>query len=452
MENSIIAAIDIGTTKIVAIAGRKNADNKFEILGFGTVPSKGIKRGAVLNIEEAIESIRAALDKAAENSGIKLSEVYVGIAGQHIRSTKARTTYTLPSVDHEISAPDLVFLKNKVLELAIDQGEEILHVIPQTFIVDSEVGIKNPVGMSGRQLEGNYHVVVAQMASVSNIKKCVNRVALKVNGLILEPLASSAAVLTNDEKEIGVALVDIGGGTTDIAVFHDGVIVHTAVIPLGGNVITSDIKQAFNILERQAEELKKQYGSALPEKSQEEIIISVPGLKGRPPKEMSLNTLSLIIKARIEEIVHAVMFQLEVSGKARKLGAGMVICGGGSLLKNVRQLFSHLTGYDVRIGYPNEYLTSDVVEEINQPQFATSVGLIMKGFEMQQTAHETKKTIEIMTGKEPEEKEEPAKPDKKQKEKKKQRDEDAPEGEKVKLLDLFKTKVSKFFDDDDNEL
>ncbi|HPG72868.1 MAG TPA: cell division protein FtsA [Bacteroidales bacterium] len=448
MENSsIIAAIDIGTTKIVAIAGRKNSENTFEILGFGTVPSKGIKRGAVLNIEEAIESIKAAVDTAVNASGIKMSEVYVGIAGQHIRSTKSRTTYALPSIDHEIGHADLEFLKNKVLELGLDPGEEILHVIPQTFIVDNEIGIKNPVGMSGRQLEGNYHVVVAQIASVSNIKKCVNRMGLKVNGLVLEPLASSAAVLTGDEKEIGVALVDIGGGTTDVAIFHDGVLMHTAVIPLGGNVITSDIKQAFNILERQAEELKKQYGSAIFDKSQEEIIISIPGLKGRPPKEMSLKDLSVIIKARVEEIIHAVLFQIEVSGVSKKLGAGMVICGGGALLKNIRQLFSHISGYDVRIGYPNEYLSSELVEEINQPQFATSVGLIMRGLELQSGKNSLQKNYDLSKTIENDDNETPQKS---KENRKKEKSDNA--ASRPSLMDKFKNSVSKFFDEDEDKL
>jgi len=263
----------------------------------------------------------------------------------------------------------------------LEAGEEILHAIPQSFIVDSEVGIKHPVGMSGKNLEGNFHVVIGMVASANNIKKCVNRVGLAVNSLILEPIASAAAVLTEDEKEIGVVLVDIGGGTTDVAVFHDSIIQHTAVIPIGGNAITNDIKQTYTILERQAEELKKQYGSAVQEKSKEGVVISIPGLKGRKPRELPLNELSYIIQARMEEILHAIVFQIETSGCKNKLGAGIVICGGGSLLKNLRQLCSFITGMDVRIGYPNEHLESNVVDSINQPQFATSIGLIMKGYE-----------------------------------------------------------------------
>ncbi|HQP03817.1 MAG: cell division protein FtsA [Bacteroidales bacterium] len=465
MDNSIIAAIDIGTTKIVAITGKRNSENKYEILGFGTVPSKGIKRGSVLNIEEAIETIRLAVEKASEISGIKLSEVYVGIAGQHIRSMPARTTVSFGSPDHEIVSADIEFLRKKVNEVSVETGEEILHVIPQSYIVDREVGIKNPVGMCGRQLEGNFHVVIGQMAAISNIRKCVNRLAIKVNDLILEPLASSSAVLTCDEKEIGVAMVDIGGGTTDLAIYHDGMIVHTAVIPFGGNAITSDIRQYFNILERQAEELKKQYGSAIYEKSQEEIIITIPGLKGRPPKELSLSKLTMITKARVEEIIHAVMFQIETSGVADKLGAGIVICGGGALLKNIRQAFSYITELDVRVGYPNEYLNSDVVEEINQPQFATAVGLIMKGYELQNTVVAKKEPFDLIKDtfpgdSQPDEKEmrklkekERKEREKAEKEEKKKAklDDDDDDKEKTSFMDKIKTTVSKLFDEDDNK-
>ncbi|HXK81284.1 MAG TPA: cell division protein FtsA [Bacteroidales bacterium] len=380
-DNSIIAAIDIGTTKIVALAGKKNDAGKFEILGFGSVPSKGIKRGVVLNIEDTVQSIKAAVEKACSPTGLRLNEVFVGIAGQHIKSTKTRSSISFESFDKEISETDIQNLTEKVYDIALEAGEEILHAIPQSFIVDSEVGIKHPVGMSGKNLEGNFHVVIGMVASANNIKKCVNRVGLAVNSLILEPIASAAAVLTEDEKEIGVVLVDIGGGTTDVAVFHDSIIQHTAVIPIGGNAITNDIKQTYTILERQAEELKKQYGSAVQEKSKEGVVISIPGLKGRKPRELPLNELSYIIQARMEEILHAIVFQIETSGCKNKLGAGIVICGGGSLLKNLRQLCSFITGMDVRIGYPNEHLESNVVDSINQPQFATSIGLIMKGYE-----------------------------------------------------------------------
>jgi cell division protein FtsA len=437
-DNKIVAAIDIGTTKIVALAGQKNSTGKFEILGFGSVPSKGIKRGVVLNIEDTVQSIKAAVEKACSPSGLRMNDVFVGIAGQHIKSTKTRTSISLETYDTEISKNDIEILTQKVHEMALEAGEEILHVIPQSFIVDKEVGVKNPVGMSGQNFGGNFHVVVGMVASANNIKKCVNRVGIAVNSLVLEPLASAAAVLTDDEKEIGVALVDIGGGTTDVAVFHDGIISHTAVIPIGGNAITNDIKQAYTILERQAEELKKQYGSAVQEKSKEGVVISIPGLKGRKPRELPLNELSFIIQARMEEILHAVVFQLEISGCKNKLGAGIVLCGGGSLLKNLRQLCSYITGMDVRIGYPNEHLESNVVDSINQPQFATSIGLIMKGYEYIEE-NEMKSNdvyanigidedVEEETNSEVENEEKPDRPG---------------------ILTKFKTKVSRLFEEDD---
>jgi cell division protein FtsA len=437
-NNQIIAAIDIGTTKIVALAGRRNQQGKFEILGFASVPSQGVKRGVVLNIEDAVQSIRNAVEKASQPSGLSLHEVFVGIAGQHIKSTKSRSSISLESYDTEISAKDIEVLTDKIYQMALGPGEEILHVIPQSFIVDKEVGIKNPIGMSGNKLEGNFHVVIGMVASANNIKKCVNRVGITVNSLILEPLASAAAVLTDDEKEVGVALVDIGGGTTDVAVFYDGMIKHTAVIPLGGNVVTSDIKQAFTILERQAEELKKQYGSAIQEKAKEEVVISVPGLKGRKPRELPLNNLSYIIQARMEEILHAVIFQIENSGYKDKLGAGIVLCGGGALLKNLRQLSSYITGIDVRIGYPNEHLDDTAIDDINQPQFATSIGLLMKGLEFVEEAEKVNK--EMFMNLEKNESEETEDSD----------SEEAEHEERHSIFDKLKTKVSKLFDEEDS--
>ncbi|NLA24226.1 MAG: cell division protein FtsA, partial [Bacteroidales bacterium] len=275
---------------------------------------------------------------------------------------------------------------------------------------------------------------------------------LKVNDLILEPLASSAAVLSNDEKEVGVALVDIGGGTSDVAVFHDGVLVHTAVIPMGGNLITSDIKSAYNILERQAEELKLQYGSAIPEKTQEGFIITIPGLKGRPPKQISLVDLNMIIKARVEEIVHAVKFQIELSQKEDQLGAGIVICGGGALLKNIRQLISHLTNYDVRIGYSTEHLSSNVVEEINQPQFATSLGLIMKAYEMQNENNNVKSKLGLQETKQEAETEQEVEEVETRKKSKRQKTKRQKQGDESSsnLIDKLKDKMSRLFEEDED--
>ena len=248
--------------------------------------------------------------------------------------------------------------------------------------MDKESGVRNPVGMSGRRLEANFHIVIGKVASAKNIQKCVNRANIAVNALVLEPLASADAVLTTDEKEAGVALVDIGGGTTDIAVFYDGIIRHTAVIPFGGNVITKDIKEGCSILSRQAEQLKVQFGSALGDMEPENKIVSIKGISGREPKEISLKTLANIIQARMEEIIEAIIFEIENSGYADRLGAGISLTGGGSMMKNLPQLMNFKTGMDVRVGIPKAFYSSEMVNDASTPIFATGVGLILKGFEM----------------------------------------------------------------------
>jgi cell division protein FtsA len=395
-KDKIVAAIDIGTTKIVAIIGKKNDSGKMEILGYGNTRSTGVKRGIVMNIEQTVNAIRQAVDLAEAQANIKITEAYVGIAGQHIRSMRNRGYINRNSYDEEISAEDVKFLVDDMHKIPIDVGEEIIHVLPQSFIVDNETGVKNPVGMFGKRLEANFHIVIGQTAAANNIKKCVNRAGINVKKLVLEPLASSDAVLTDDEREIGVALVDIGGGTTDVAVFYDGIIRHTAVIPFGGNIVTQDIKQGCNILERYAEQLKVKYGSSLADKAQENKVVSIPGINGRQPKEISFKNLAHIIQSRMEEIIAQVYFEIEASGMSQYLGAGVVLTGGGALLKNLNQLVAFKTGMDVRIGLPNQSIQSDVIEELNQPMFATSVGLMLSGFhEDGACCVEAKPTIEL---------------------------------------------------------
>lgn len=378
--NDYVAAIDLGTTKIVTLIGKKNPNGKFQILSYSKTPSTGIKRGVVLNIEETVASIQRTVEEAQAQSGIILGDVFVGIAGQHIRSIKNRGYINRDSIESEITADDVQKLINDMHKIPIEVGEEILHVLPQDFIVDNEPGVR-PVGMMGRRLEANFHIVIGQTASAKNIEKCVNRVGLKVNDLILEPLASSEAVLTDDEKEAGVVLVDIGGGTTDVAMFYDGIVRHTAVIPFGGNVITNDIKEGCSILFRQAESLKVQFGSALGDMAPEDKIVTIPGISGRDPKEISFKSLAYIIQSRMEEIIDAVNYEIDNSGYAEKLSAGIVLTGGGALLRHLSQLVKFKTGLDVRIGYPNEHLSADTSEEINQPMYSTAIGLILKGHE-----------------------------------------------------------------------
>ncbi|MGC9373975.1 MAG: cell division protein FtsA [Bacteroidales bacterium] len=380
-KTDLVAAIDIGTTKIVAIVGKKKENGKIDILGISKTPSKGVKRGVVQNIDEAVNSIQKTVEDVQFTIGKEIKDVFVGIAGQHIRSIKNRGYINRDSYDDEITRKDIDDLVNDMYKIPIDFGEEIIHVLPQNYIVDNEPGIKNPVGMSGKRVEANFHIVIGQVASARNISKCITKAGLKLNSLILEPLASSESVLTDDEKEAGVALVDIGGGTTDIAVFYDDIIRHTAVIPFGGDVVTKDIKEGCSILQRQAELLKIQYGSALGDLAKEEEVVSIPGISGREPKEISFKSLAYIIQSRMEEILDAVIYEIENSGYFDRLSAGIVITGGGALLKHLPALVKFKTGMDVRVGYPSEHLVNDSNSEVNDPMFATSVGLVLKGYE-----------------------------------------------------------------------
>ncbi len=380
-KEQYVAAIDIGTTKIVAIVGKKNENGKIEILGLSKALSKGVKRGVVLNIEETVNAIQTTVDDVQKRSGIMFSEVFVGIAGQHIKSMKNRGYIIRENYEDEIKKEEVFRLIEDMHKIHIDIGEEIIHVIPQNFIVDNETGVKNPIGMCGRRLEANFHIVIGQVAAAKNIEKCVRKANMTVKDMILEPLASSDAVLTEDEKEAGVVLVDIGGGTTDVAVYFDNIIRHTAVIPLGGNVVTKDIKEGCAILQRHAEQLKLQYGSALGDIAPEDKVVSIPGISGREPKEISFRSLAYIIQSRMEEIIDFVNFEIQNSGYADKLAAGVVITGGGAMLKHLPQLMKFKTAMDVRIGMPNEHLAGTGRNEINQPMYSTAVGLIMRGFD-----------------------------------------------------------------------
>ncbi|MBD00444.1 MAG: cell division protein FtsA [Crocinitomicaceae bacterium] len=377
----IIVGLDIGTTKIACLVGRKTDHGKIEILGIGKAPSLGVTRGVVSNIEKTVQSIRSAVEEAESKSGIEIKMVNVGIAGQHIKSLQHRGMITRDSIEEEISQKDVDELIEDMYKLVMMPGEEIIHVLPQEYIVDRQPGIKDPIGMSGVQLEANFHIITGQMAAAKNIFKCVSKAGLEVAELVLEPLASSSAVISNEEKEAGVALVDIGGGTTDIAIFHDGIIRHTAVIPFGGNVITEDIKEGCTIMHRQAELLKTKFGAAVTQTNQENEVVCIPGLRGRDPKEISVMNLANIINARMSEILEHIYYEIKNSGFEKKLIGGIVVTGGGSQLKHMNQLIEFTTGMDSRVGYPNEHLSSNTNINITSPLFATGVGLVAKGFE-----------------------------------------------------------------------
>jgi cell division protein FtsA len=380
LASELVVGLDLGTTKIAAIVGRKNEFGKVEILGVGRAESLGVNRGVVVNIEQTVASIKAAIAIAADKANVDIGEVIVGIAGQHIKSMQHRGMITRQSLDDEVNQKDIDNLIDNMHRLVMSPGEEIIHVIPQEYIIDSESGIKNPIGHAGIRLEGNFHIITGQVSAVKNIFKCVDRGGLKTVDLHLEPLASADAVLSDEEKEAGVVLVDIGGGTTDVAIFYDGIIRHTAVIPFGGNIITDDIKEGCGIIRTQAEQLKVKFGSALSQENQENEIISIPGLRGRPHKEISVKYLAQIIQARMEEILEFVLFEIKSSGYERKLAAGIVVTGGGALLKHLPQLVMLTTGMDCRIGTPNEHLAGND-DELKNPLFATGVGLVMKGIE-----------------------------------------------------------------------
>lgn len=395
MEPSeIVVGLDIGTTKIVAIVGRRNEFGKIEILGMGKSESFGVARGVVQNIDQTVQSIRAAVAEAEAKSGVDIKVVNVGIAGQHIKSMQSRGSKTRSSVEEEIAQKDIDALIDDMFKLMMQPGEEIIHVLPQEYIIDNEQGIKNPIGMAGIRLEANFHIITGQIAAARNIYKCVHKAGLEVSELTLEPLASADAVLSSEEKEAGVVLVDIGGGTTDIAIFQDGIIRHTAVIPFGGNVITEDIKEGCTIIKSQAELLKIKFGSALASENQENEIVSIPGLRGRAHKEISVRNLSAIIQARMEEIVEHVYYEIKNSGYEKKLIAGIVVTGGGAQLKHVPQLVEYITGMDTRVGYPNEHLAKGT-QDIASPMFATAVGLVMKG--LQTLEKQSKKNTTVST-------------------------------------------------------
>tara|TARA_B100001057_G_scaffold62117_1_gene55471 strand:- start:40876 stop:42135 length:1260 start_codon:yes stop_codon:yes gene_type:complete len=378
-SRNIVVGLDIGTTKISLMVGKMNEYKKLEIVAQGKSESYGVSRGIVANIDRTVESIKEAINQASQHYNI--NEVYVGIAGQHIKSLQHRGEIVRDDVENEINISDMKKLKENMFKLITIPGEEVIHVIPQEYTVDGEDGIQDPRGMAGIKLSANFHVITAQVGAVRNIIRCVEKAGLRTKELILEPFASALATLDEDELREGVALVDIGGGTTDVAIFLDKVIRHTAVIPFGGNVITKDIKTGLSILEKQAELLKIKFGSAVHSDDHDNVMVSIPGLRGREPKEISVKNLTEIISARMKEIIDLVYHQIKVSGYEDKLMTGIVLTGGGAQLRNLNQLVSFITGMEARVGYPNEHLGKESKDNITSPMYSTGTGLVMKGFQ-----------------------------------------------------------------------
>jgi cell division protein FtsA len=396
-HEKIVVGLDIGTTKICAIVGRKNEFGKLEVLGMGKAESEGVIKGIVVNIDKTVLAIDKAIKEASDQAGIDIGLVNVGIAGQHIRSSIHHNSMLRDSKEGEITIEDVSRLTEDMYRMVVPSGSEIIHVMPQDYIVDYEEGIKDPVGMSGVRLEADFHVITAQTSAINNINKCVRRTGLEISDLILEPLASSLAVLSEEEKEAGVCLIDIGGGTTDIAIFYDNIIRHTAVIPFGGNILTTDIQNGLQVMSKQAEQLKTRFGKAIAEEASPNEIVSIPGIRNRTAKEISVKNLSNIIQARMEEIIEMAHTEIINSGYDNRLAGGIVITGGGSQLSCLKQLVEYMTGMDTRIGYPNEHLGKSKIEAVKSPMYATAVGLVLAGFRSLDEREERYKEAKAVT-------------------------------------------------------
>ena len=381
-QQPIIVGLDIGTTKIAAIAGRKNEFGKLEILGFGRANSNGVKHGQVLNIDETIKAINMALENCyASNPGLEISEVYVGIAGHHIKSLQTRGDIVRHQTDDEITQREIDQLIADQYKTYIPAGDQIIDVIPQEFTVDNFQNIPNPIGYGGVKIGANFHIITGDKNAIRNITRAVEKSGLKTKDLVLQPLASASAVMGTEDLEAGVAIVDIGGGTTDLAVFYEGILKHTAVIPFGGENITNDIKTGLGVLKTQAEQMKVQFGSALANEARGNAFITIPGLRGMPAKEISVKNLANIIQARMSEIMDFVTYHLKQIGlDTRLLNGGVILTGGGSQLKHLIQLTEYVTGLNARIGFPTEHLAAGHIEELARPTYSTCIGLILKGY------------------------------------------------------------------------
>lgn len=381
-EQPIIVGLDIGTTKIAAIAGRKNEYGKLEILGFGRANSNGVQHGMVLNIDQTIKAIEMALKNCYDsNPNLEINEVYVGIAGHHIKSLQTRGDIVRQALEDEIRQEEIDRLIADQYRTYIPAGDQIIDVIPQEFTVDNFQNIPNPIGYSGVKVGANFHIITGDKNAIRNINRSVEKAGLQTKDLVLQPLASAAAVMCDQDLEAGVAIVDIGGGTTDLAVFYEGILKHTAVIPFGGENITNDIKTGLGVLKTQAEQMKVQFGSALSDEAKSNAFITIPGLRGMAPKEISVKNLAAIIQARMSEILDFVSYHLKQVGlDTRMLNGGIILTGGGSQLKHLIQLTEYATGLNARIGFPNEHLASGHIDELAKPMYSTCIGLILKGY------------------------------------------------------------------------
>ncbi len=379
MENNYVAAVDLGTTKVIIAVARRGEKNKVEILAVKEHASKGVIKGDLRNNEQAFQALSEVKNQIEQEYNIAISEVYIGISGQHIKCAKATGNVFVQSSEHavsEVTAADVKRLIDEMHNSALPAGKSIIAVLPQTYKIDNEADIIEPVGMEGKRLEAEFHLIMGEIAAIDRIKRCFARAAMTVQGITLQPLASSYSVLSEDEKELGVAVVDIGGGTTDLCIYHDKIIRHLAVLPVGGDEVNRDIK-SFGILDRHLEKLKTLYGEALAERASEQKFITIPSISGQAPKEISVKTLAGIIEARMYDVIDFVAQQIEASGYKDKLGAGIVITGGGATLKNLDLLFRKQLGCEARVASPNQHLTPESLEIVNHPRFSTIAGILI---------------------------------------------------------------------------
>ncbi|MDX1429225.1 MAG: cell division protein FtsA, partial [Rhodothermales bacterium] len=368
--------LDIGTTKVCAVVAAVDDLDRINILGFGRAESDGLNRGVVVNIDRTVAAVREAVSEAERGAGVQVKSVVVGIAGDHVQSFQSRGVITISNRDNEIGPRDVQRLLADTMHVAMPADREILHVIPQDFIVDGQDGVADPVGMSGVRLEANTHIITGLVSAAKNIYRCVEKAGFEVADIVLEPLASSFAVLHPDEKEVGVALIDIGGGTTDIAVFEDNTIRHTAVIAVAGNNVTDDIRKGLGVMRDQAEYLKCNYGAAVPEVVEDDETVTIPGIGGRNEKTISRGVLTQIIQPRMEEILEIAAIEIKRSGYGRHLSSGVVVTGGGSMVPGTAELASEVLNVDARVGLPMG-LSGGLGEEVSDPKYATAVGLVL---------------------------------------------------------------------------
>lgn len=380
MKNNYVVGLDIGTTKIACFVGERGEKGKLKIVGFGKSESLGVQRGIVVNILDVAESIKRAVAQAAEQIGEDIDKVYVGVAGQHIKSFQSSDSISIPREHEFITQEDVNNLTKQQYNLMLSPGEKIIHVFPQVYKVDGEeLTDCTPVGVVGNRLECVFHVVTGFDRHLQDIVQSVRMAGLEVIDLVLEPIASAYAVLDDNDLEAGVALVDIGGGTTDIAIFKDGIIRHTAVLPLAGNVITNDIRETCVVLKNQAESLKVRFGSCMPSQVSEDDYISIPPFRNQPAREVGMRTLATVIKQRTETILEQVAYELQLSGLDKRLIGGLVLTGGGAKLLHIKEFAEYITATDTRIGLPDEHMEPSTAKELIHPMYSTGIGLVLYG-------------------------------------------------------------------------